>query len=79
MLININGNIEHILPSEDDIDIYDFISLVGKYMGQESKSLLENKINRFYDIIEDLEEEIGSLVDEIDSLNERIEDQDGGD
>lgn len=79
MLININGNIEHILPSEDDVDIYDFISLVEKYMGQESKSLLENKINHFYDIIEDLEEEIGSLVDEIDSLNERIEDQIGGD
>ena len=77
MLININGNIEHVLTTDDGADIFDFVDLVEKYMGQESKSLLETEINRLYDTIEDLEEEIGYLSDGIDSLNERIEDIDG--
>lgn len=72
MLININGNMENVLSSDDGIDIFDFIDLVEKYMGQESKSLLENEINRFYNTIKDLEEEIDYLGDEIDSLNDQI-------
>ena len=72
MLININGNIENVLSSDDGIDIFDFIDLVEKYMGQESKSLLENEINRLHNTIEDLEETIDYLGDERDSLNEQI-------
>lgn len=79
MLININGNIENVLSSDYDAGIFDFINLVEKYMGQEFKSLLENEIDRLYDTIEDLKEEIDYLRDEADSLDECVEDRVGGD